>query len=493
MPDDDKPVVVVSSAKELKGLVGAAPEADAEAETPRVSITEHEVTIAGQRVPYTATCGTLEVSVDDPDKPRERLFYTAYVRSDVEDLAKRPLTFCFNGGPGSASVWLHMGCFGPRRVRVDVDAQPRPPGRAEDHDRSLLDVTDLVFIDPLGTGFSRPSAGKGEDYYSVDGDVKSVAEFVRRYVTTERRWASPKYVAGESYGTTRAAALANHLQDRYGLYLNGLVLLSTALQFQCFVFAEGNDLPYALFLPGYAATAAYHGRVHPDDVGAFVAAAEAFAMDRYVPALVRGSRLSEAERREVAEQVAHFTGLSVAYVMQNNLRVPQQRFCRELLRDDRRTVGRLDSRFVGPEADGAGESMNHDPSLAALNGIYASAFLHDVRTRLGYVDDEVYELLNLEINQGWTFPPQHGFLDVTPRLRDAMHSNPHLRVLAVSGLYDLATPAFATDYTLAHLGIDETLKDSVRHAVYPAGHMMYAHEPSMDRLRDDLVAFYTEG
>ena len=490
MANEDNKVVVVSTGDQLRKLLGppaSSSESDAE---PKLVTTEHEVTIAGQRVPYAATCGTLEVRVDDPEKPTERVFYTAYVRSDVEDLGERPVTFCFNGGPGSSSVWLHMGCFGPRRVRVDAGARPKPPALAEDHARSILDVTDLVFVDPVGTGFSRPDSGDGEAYFGVDGDVESVGEFVRRYVTVNGRWASPKYVAGESYGTTRAAGLASYLQDRYGLFLNGLILLSTALQFQCLAFDAGNDLPYALYLPGYAATAAYHGLVQPDDLSAFLAEAERFAIERYLPALARGSRLAEDERQAVAQELARFTGLSATYIRNCNLRIHLMRFCRELLRDTRRTVGRLDSRFTGEEFDAAGESITRDPSMAALTAAYGSAFLHDLRTRLKYDDDDVYELLNYKTHKKWKWSANNEYLDVTGKLRQAMLDNPHLRVFVASGLYDLATPAFATDYTLAHMFLETEAPTVIRHVVYPAGHMMYIHEPSMDALRGDLLAFF---
>ncbi|MBX2797848.1 MAG: hypothetical protein KTR31_09275 [Myxococcales bacterium] len=453
-------------------------------------MTEHETTIAGQRVPYQATCGSLEVGLDDPDKPTERLFYTAYIRSDIDQRDQRPLTFCFNGGPGSSSVWLHMGCFGPRRVRVDVDAVPVPPARAEDNPHSLLDVTDLVFVDPVGTGFSRPQNDQGADYHGVSGDVQSVAEFVRRFVTKHARWESPKYIAGESYGTTRAAALAAHLQERHGLHLNGLVLLSVALQFQTLIFHEGNDLPHALYLPGYALTAAYHGRVDVPDLQAFAREVQSFAMDRYMPALMRGTDLPEAEGRALASQIASFTGLDADFVWRCNNRVDLMRFCRELLRSERRTVGRLDSRFTGAERDAAGEGISKDPSMSALMGSYASAFLHDLRVRLKYEDDDVYELLNIKVNQSWKWSSDNRYLDVTDRLRTAMIDNPHLRVFVASGLYDLATPRFATNYTLAHLQLEPEARSRITHHAYEAGHMMYIHEPCMVALRSHLLSFY---
>ena len=492
MADTDKAVVVVSTAEELKTLLSpstsSSSEGDNEAHEPVT--TEHEVTIAGQRVPYTATCGTIEVSVDDPEKPRERLFYVAYVRTDVENMSRRPLTFCFNGGPGSSSVWLHMGCFGPRRVRIDADQLPRPPARAEDHARSILDVTDLVFVDPVGTGFSKPSHGKGEAYLKVQGDIESVGEFIRQYVTLHSRWESPKYLAGESYGTTRAAGIASWLQGRHGMQFNGLVLLSVALQFQCFVWRPGNDLPFVLFLPSYAATAAYHGVVQVEDLDAFIAEAEAFALDRYAPALLRGDRLSEEETQAIAQELSRFTGLSTDYLRKCNLRVRLDRFNKELLRDRRTITGRLDSRFTGHEVDAAGGDVNIDPAMTPLLSAFASGFFHDLRTRLKVENQEVYELLNFNVNRQWEYGDANSYLDVTEHLRSAMTLNPYLKVFAASGMYDLATPPFATDYTLAHLNLEPKFRGAITHAVYPAGHMMYIHEASMDALRADLLAFY---
>ncbi|HHO51631.1 MAG TPA: peptidase S10 [Deltaproteobacteria bacterium] len=490
--EETSSVVVVSTASELKQLLGKDPDPRPAPDTPpdRAVISEHEVMIAGQRVPYTATCGTLPVRLDDRDKPKEHMFYTAYVRSDVEERHRRPLTFCFNGGPGSSSVWLHMGCFGPRRVRVDVDARPRPPARAEDHPHSLLDVTDLVFVDPVGTGFSRPEHDAGKDYHEVEGDVQAMAEFIRRYVTAHARWESPKFVAGESYGTTRAAALATHLQERHGLFLNGLILLSVALQFQTLEFDEGNDLPYALYLPAYAMIAAYHGRIEADDLDALRLEVEAFSLERYTPALMRGSRLSEADAAQLAEELARFTGLDADFVRRCNHRIHLGRFCRELLRDSRETVGRLDARFTGHGADAAGESLERDPSMAALFSAYTPAFLHDLRTRLGYGDDESYELLSSKTHEAWRWSRDNRYLDVTGALRAAMIDNPHLGVFVASGLYDLATPYWATEHTLSHLGLEPATRAHITHVLYPAGHMMYIHEPSMEALRGDLLRFY---
>lgn len=485
MGDSKGPVVIVSTGDEIRKALGPPPSPQDAAPAERTSTTEHTLRIGAETVAYQATAGTLTVGLEDPEKPKGRLFYVAYTRKDAA-AATRPVTFCFNGGPGSSSVWLHMGCLGPRRVRLDVDQVPPPGTPAEDNDRSVLDLTDLVFVDPMSTGFSRPERGKGEDYHGVAPDVESVGEFVRKWVTRHGRWASPKYVAGESYGTTRAAALARHLQDRHGMHLHGLVLVSVALKFQTLLFDEGNDLPFVLYVPAYAATARYHGRID-GDLDAVIERATTWAFDRYMPALLRGDRLPAGEREAIAQELAAFLGVSTEFVRRCNDRVDLGRFCRELLRDQRMAVGRLDSRFRARVHDAQGERLESDPSMSALMGTYTAAFHHDLKHRLAWDDDEVYEILNLKANQAWKFDRTNRYLDVTADLRAAMTDNPHLRLFVASGLFDLATPFSATDYTLAHLGVEDRV---VVHEKYPAGHMMYVHEPSMDRLKADLTRFY---
>ncbi|MCB9685244.1 MAG: peptidase S10 [Alphaproteobacteria bacterium] len=478
----DKNPLVVATAEDLKqALQPSVKEPPAE----KVSTTRHEVVIDGVTVAYTATAGTLPVRLEDKKKPAGKLFYVSYVREGVES-TQRPVAFCFNGGPGSSSVWLHMGCLGPMRVVADVDHRAAPSMVAVDNPYSLLDRCDLVFVDPMSTGHSRPDEGEGEDYHGVTPDLESVGDFIRRWTTRNNRWASPKLVVGESYGTTRAAALARHLQDRYGMFVDGLVLISLALQFQTLIF-ENNDLAYVLYVPAYTATAAYHGRVETDDVDALVADATRWAFDHYMPALLRGSALPVADRRAVAAQLAAYLGVDVDYVLRCDLRVDLGRFCRELLRDRRLAVGRLDSRFTGAVADAQQDRLEADPSLSGLMGQYTSALHHHLRSRLAWDEEDVYEILNLKANQAWKFREYNEYLDVTGDLRTAMLDNPHLDVLVASGTYDLATPVTASDYTIAHLGAG--LEQRVVHHKYPAGHMMYAHEPSLARLRVDLCRF----
>jgi carboxypeptidase C (cathepsin A) len=456
--------------------------ADAPTEAPKVSTTEHVLhTVAGD-VPYEATVGTLKVERGDATG---RMFYTAYRRTDVDDTTQRPLLFAFNGGPGSASLWLHMGVLGPARVDLDVDDLRPPPWVAAPNPLSLLDRADLVFVDPIGTGWST-AEGDSAPFHGVEGDVVSVADFVRRFVATHGRWASPILLAGESYGTTRCAGLADHLASHCGLAVRGLVLLSVALKFQTLLFGPENELPPVFLLPTCAATAHYHGKIE-GDLDTLLADVESFTLDTYLPALVRGARLSASERTALAEQIAERIGVSAAFIERCNLRPSLGRFCKELLRDERKTVGRLDSRFTGRDRDAAGESLEHDPSLSFLLGPYTAAYQHHLRHALQWQDDAPYHPLSMDTNRAWSWEPHvNQYVDVTERLRTALVSNPHLHVFAGSGLYDMATPYFATDYTLAQVGWESDVADRLVHARYAAGHMMYLHVPSLEQLRADL-------
>ena len=489
-------VVVVSDATELERLVGAARRDSSDldataAPEPKFSETDHTVQIGDRDVAYRARAGTLEVRLDDPDKPRGKMFYVAYTRTDAGDPANRPIAFCFNGGPGSSSVWLHLGCLGPRRVAVDVGSVPKPGAVAADNPLSILDVADLVFVDPIATGFSEADDGKGADYLGVKGDTESIAEFVRRFVTRHDRWSSPKFLIGESYGTTRAATIALHLADRHGLYLDGLILISLALKFQTLMFEEGNDLPCVLYVPAYAATALHHGVLTADDPAAFVAEAERWAVETYAPALHRGAALPQADQERISLELSGFIGLPPDYIARCNNRVDLARFCRGLLRERRRVVGRLDSRFTEIAPDAAGESLDTDPSFQALLGAYTSALHRELKGPLGYDNDDVYEILNMKAHLAWTWERDNRYLDVTGELRRALVGNPHLRLFVASGTYDLATPPSATAYTLAQLGVglNDERRGAIVHREYPAGHMMYVHGPSLRAMREHMAAF----
>jgi carboxypeptidase C (cathepsin A) len=479
-------------------LATPAQEADTPAASPAEPVSTHHTLVAGgEELAYEARAGEL-VLTDESGAEKARIFHVAYLRTDREGQggdASRPVTFCFNGGPGSSSVWLHLGLFGPRRVVMnDAGEEPtRPPYRLVDNAWSLLDVTDLVFIDPVTTGYSR--AAEGEDpgqFHGLEGDVRWVAEFIRLWTTRNGRWDSPKFLAGESYGTTRASALAGELQDRHGMFLNGLMLVSAILNFQTARFDAGNDLPYVLFLPTYAATAFYHGRLDEElsrDLEATLAEVEEFAAGEYATALMQGDSLSEERRAEVARRVARYTGLSPAYVEATNLRIRIGRFCKQLRRAERLTVGRLDSRFTGHDRDAAGEGYEYDPSMSAILGPYTGALNAYVREELGFESDLPYEILTGRVHP-WSYAShENRYVNVSETLRQAITKNPHLKVHVASGYYDLATPYFATRYTFDHLGLEPALRGNVTIGHHPAGHMMYVHPPSLEAVARDLRAF----
>lgn len=458
------------------------------------SVTHHSIQLGGATIAYTAKAGTLLLREEDGRK-RASVFYVAYTRDDTQDAAARPVTFSFNGGPGSASVWLHLGALGPRRVDLGPEGfDARPPFRLVDNAESWLDLTDLVFIDPVSTGYSRAVPGESDaSYHGVEGDVRSVGEFIRLWTTREKRWSSPKFLTGESYGTTRAAALASFLESRHGLYLNGIVLVSAILNFQTAEFDPGNDLPCELYLPSYAATAFYHKRLAPElqrDLAATLAEVERFAAGEYALALRRGSELSDAEREALATKLARYTGLSKEYVLRTNLRIQIERFCKELERDERRSVGRLDSRYEGIDRDAAGETPETDPSMSPILGPYSAALNHYVRVELGYESDLPYEILSGRVFP-WKFDDaENRYLDVAERLRQALAHNPALRVFVACGYFDLATPYAAAHYTFQHLGMERELFERVRFGHYESGHMLYVHGPSRQRFKQDVAAFY---
>lgn len=467
--------------------------------------TRHSIRINDQDIPYTVTVGTMilkeesEKSAEkagefEGEKPKAAVFFVAYTRDDQPDKAKRPITFSFNGGPGSSSVWLHLGVLGPRRVVVGDSGQlAPPPQRLADNEFTLLESTDLVFIDPVSTGFSRPVVGEAaKQFHGLKSDIESVGDFIRLYTTRYQRWTSPKFLAGESYGTTRSAGLSGYLQDRHGLYLNGLMLISSILDFGTADFNPGNDLPYILFLPTYAATAWYHQRLAADlqkDLIATLDEVEAFALGEYTLALMKGSALASEERTRIAERLARYTGLSLDYILRTDLRINIFRFAKELLRDQGRTVGRLDSRFKGIDRDSAGEFFEFDPSMAAIMGPFTAVFNQYVREELKFESDLPYEILTDKVSP-WSYAQHENmYVNVAETLRKAISTNPDLRVFVANGYYDLATPYSATEYTFNHLGLDESLQENISMGYYEAGHMMYIHPSSLEQLTRDLREF----
>lgn len=460
--------------------------------------TKHTLTLKRKKLAYTAQTGRIvlrkEVITDGKSegyKAKAEVFLTSYTLDDAEP-GSRPVTFAFNGGPGSASVWLHMGLLGPRRVLSgDVDDPVAPPYGLTDNQETLLAHSDLVFIDPVSTGYSRAVDGEAaKEYHGYTADIESIGEVIRLWVSRKQRWLSPKFLAGESYGTLRAAGLASHLQERHGMYLNGLLLISSVLDMGTLRFTEGNDLPYSLYVPTYAAIAHYHGLHGDRPLDDVLADAEDFAAKELPWALARGARLSTQDRAEAVATLASLTGLSESYVDRVNLRIEHVRYFTELLRDKGLVVGRMDGRFTTWEPDGGREHMSDDPSISRIIGAYTGGLNHYVRAELGYENDLPYEVLSTDVFKAWSYSDFEGrSVSSVDSLASAMRANPHLQVHVAFGHYDGATPYFASEHVLARLQIPEELRENIDTAYYPAGHMMYVHEESRVRQAKDLAKF----
>ncbi|HTB97799.1 MAG TPA: hypothetical protein VK716_12380 [Terracidiphilus sp.] len=462
--------------------------------------THHQMTLDGKTLTYTATAGTLIIR-DDEDKPNGSMFYVAYTLDGAEP-GSRPVSFLYNGGPGAASLWLHMGSFSPVRIQTDSPKPTAgPPFNLIPNQYSLLDKTDLVFIDAPLTGYSR-AAGKGtaKDFTGVDQDLKAFDRFILRYITVNLRWNSPKFLIGESYGTTRSAALADMLGND-GVQLNGVVLISSILNYG--VEDPGYDNMYVFNLPSYAAAAWYFDKIpdKPANVAAWVEQARAFASGPYAEALFAGDKLTDAQMDDVAKQVSHFTGLNVDYIKEANLRIAPTRFRKEVLREDRRTLGRYDMRFEGVDVDAAGENPSYDPSDSGITGAFVAA-LHDYLSReLKYDSTDEYRPSANSIGQwDWKHRPTSGGFGrgreqampyVAADLASAIRKNPHLRVFSANGYFDLATPFFATEYDLEHMNLEPALRGNVQFGYYPSGHMIYLNVEALHKLKDDLSAFIT--
>lgn len=473
----------------------AKPEAPPPMTEEKPVITHHRMTVSGRTLSYTATTGRMPIRNDKGEIEAE-MFYVAYTAEGQN--TSRPVTFAFNGGPGSATVWLHMGAFGPKRVKLLPDGRmPPPPFKLEDNDYTWLDKTDLVFIDAIGTGYSRPATPElGKKFWGVKGDIAAFGEFIRMYLQQNSRWSSPLYLAGESYGTTRAAGLSGYLVD-HGIALNGVILISTVMNFETLEFRRGNDLPYPLILPTYALTAAYHKKLAPElsaDPAALSKEVEAFASGEYTAALQKGDALSAAERQSVIDKLARYTGLSKQYIAQKRLRIDLGAFDTELLRDQGLVVGRLDGRFTGASMDPTGQDPDYDPSEAGIRPPFTSLFGDYVKQELGYQSDQVYYILGGGIGR-WDFAEggeEPGFPDTSGGLLRAFVKNPYMRVFVAEGNYDAATPYFAVDYTLDHMGLSPAQHAHVTRDHFDAGHMVYIDQTSIEKLRRDVGAFYDE-
>jgi carboxypeptidase C (cathepsin A) len=454
-------------------------------------MTSHRVTVNGKLLKYSATVGMLPL-ITAGGETEAHLFFMAYTAEKKGPVGQRPLIFAFNGGPGSASVWLHLGAVGPRRVAMPEDgSMPAPPYQLTENGETWLDQADLVFIDPVGTGYSRAvKPDLSAKFLSLKGDIESVGEFIRLYLTRYERWSSPLFLAGESYGTTRAAGLAGYLFER-GIAFNGIILVSTVLNFSTISFTTGNELPYVLFLPSYAATAWFHKMLPPDlglDLEATLREVEAWATGDYLRTLNKGDRLSPEERQETISRLARYTGLDERYIDNCNLRIEAERFTRELLRERKRAVGRYDSRLHGAVLFAAAEQPDFDPSLTSVRPAFTSAFNSYVRSELGYRTDREYCIFGEGFDK-WDWEAKNAFADTSEALRNAFSKNPYMKLFVASGVYDLATPYLGTEYILNHLGLDAALRQNITTARYGAGHMMYTDARIRAQLKRDIAAF----
>jgi carboxypeptidase C (cathepsin A) len=456
-------------------------------------VSKHEIQVNGKTLSYTATAGMMPIK-NAQGEIDANIFYVSYVLDGTTDGAKRPLTVAFNGGPGSASVWLHMGCIGPKRVKMmDDGSLPAAPYQLVDNDNTWLDQTDLVFVDPVGTGYSRAANRTLQQKFNgLQGDVESVGEFIRLFLTRNARWSSPLFLAGESYGTTRAAGLSGYLVDQ-GVAFNGVILLSTVLNFETIQFSHGNDLPYMLYLPSYAATAFYHKKLSTElqkSLEVTLKEAERLAVGAYNEALAKGDRLTDADYKAIVAKVARLTGVDQKYVDSSDLRMELMHYLRELLRDQKTMVGRLDSRLTGPAPLNTSEMAEFDPSMTAIRPPYTAMFNQYVRTDLDYKTDATYFVLGGGILP-WDYgvQNQNRFVDVSDALRSAFAKNPHMKVFVGCGYYDMATPYFAAEYTFSHMGLHPSVRKNVVFQYYTAGHMFYIDVPSHKKLKGDITQF----
>lgn len=489
--NQNEPVSHESNTQDIK----SKPEAPAPKEDS--SVTDHKININGKSIPYKASASTILLR-DDKNQPTALIYSTAYTRSDMKDFSERPIAFIYNGGPGSASIWLHMGAFGPKRVVTkDAAATPPAPYKIVDNKSTLLDKADLVFIDPVGTGFSHAVGdAKDKDFWGVDQDVKSLAQFINIYISRNKRWNSPKFLIGESYGTFRSVALAEYLQSNDGISVNGIVLISSVLDMGTLSFSSGDDRSYIFYIPTYAATAWYYNvlKNRPDSLNTFLDDARQFASTEYAAALMKGSKLSNIEEADIAWKLERFTGLSKEYWIKAHLRVVLPQFQAELQRNRGLTIGRYDARFKGETYDLLTEYAEFDPSFSGILSAFTAAFNSYVRRDLKFGNNKTYKVLPNEPGRSWDWKHGRGsYFPGAPNVEDdlirLMIENPYLKVQVENGIFDMATPFFATEYTIDHLFLPGNARDRIRLNYYKAGHMMYLHKEDLAKLKFNVGGF----
>ncbi len=483
-PEAEKPVETPKKEQEAEASKPAAPPV----------VREASVTIGGKKIPYKATTGKIQLK-DDEGKPRASIFSVSYERTDVKDTANRPVMFAFNGGPGSSAVWLHIGVLGPKIIKLPGDgtSPPVPPARVVDNPLSILDVCDLVFIDPVSTGYSRAEKDvKPGEFHGLDEDIASVGDFVRRWISEHDRWASPKFLLGESYGGIRAAGLAQHLQSRYGMSLNGVVLLSSLLDFSTLQTAQGNDLAYQVFLPVLTGVAHFHGKIKGDR-DALVKESPELAFGDYAAALIKGNSLDPETKAQLADRLSKLTGIDAEVWLERDLRLDSTFFRSELLRKEGKVLGRFDGRVAWHATDKAADSPGYDPSYSLAYGAFSTAMLDYLGRELGYKEDQPYEILTSKV-QPWRWDTTNEVVNLSDRLATAMRDNPHLKVLVMGGYTDLATPPEGVAYSVRHmLNLPENVRKNFTTTFYDGGHMFYLNPPDLVKTRADLVDFITQG
>jgi carboxypeptidase C (cathepsin A) len=485
----------------MAALAAEKPEKPADADSEKSDspekppvVRESEVTIGGKKIPYRVTTGKILLKQED-GKPRASIFHVSYERSDVEDKTTRPVMFAFNGGPGSSAVWLHIGVLGPRIIQLTGDgtSAPPPPAKLANNPHSILDQCDLVFVDPVSTGYSRTEKDvKPGDFHGLDEDIESVGDFIRRWISEHDRWASPKYLLGESYGGVRVAGLSHHLQSRYGMALNGVVLLSSLLDFATLMPSPGNDLSHLVFLPSYTSTAHFHGKIKGDR-DKLVRQSTEFAFGKYATSLLQGSDLKPSDRAAIAADLEKLTSIPAAVWIERELRVSPMVFRAELLRAEGRVVGRFDARVAWESTDKAERSADFDPSYALAYNAISPAMLDYLGRELGYKEDQPYEILTGKVHP-WRWNANNSIVNVGNRLANAMRDNPHLRVHVMGGLTDLATPPEGVAYSLRHLpNLPDQARKNITTTLFDGGHMFYFNPPDLAKTRTDLLEFLSAG